>query len=171
MSTPLVLDGARWAHLTIDVHDAGSEDDVVARIAAALADAHHEAEGRPLATRVTLTGATMLHNQLVVRRETLEDDIRACAFQFGEDCWVEQLKVRTTLPPRPGATLSSAESLDLDQLLDGTTEDPEFATILAELIETVKAKLPKELQDDLLVGDPQKALAGEARAMLAGAVS
>ena len=168
--TSLALDGARWAHLTIDVRD-GSEDDVVARIAAALAGAHHEAEGRPLAIRVTLTGATLLHNQLVARRETLEDDIRARAFQLGDDCWVEQLKVRTTAPPRLVAALSSAESLDLDQLLDTAAEDPEFAEILAELIEMVKAKLPMELHDDLLAGNLHKALASEARALLTGALS
>jgi exonuclease SbcD len=164
----LALDGARWAHLTIDVHDADSEDGVVARIVAAMADAHHEAEGRPLAIRVTLTGATRLHDRLVARRETLEDDIRARAFQLGDDRWVEQLKIRTTAPPRP---LSSAESLDLHELLDTATEDPEFDVILAELIETVKAKLPLELHDDLLAGDLHKAIAGEARALLAGALS
>jgi exonuclease SbcD len=168
--TPLALDGARWAHLTVDVHHASSEGDVVACIAAALAGAHHEAEGRPLAIRLTLTGATLLHNQLVARREILEADFRARAFQLGDDCWVEQLKVRTTAPPRPVAALSSAESLYLDQLLDAAMEDPEFALILAELIETVRAKLPMELHDDLLAGDLHKALAGEARAVIAGAL-
>jgi exonuclease SbcD len=167
---PLTLDGARWAHLTIDIHHAGCEDDVVARVTAALAEAHQEAEGRPLAIRVTLTGANMLHNRLVARRELLEDDIRARALQFGDDCWIEQLKVRTSLPPRPVAALSSTESLDLDQLMDAVTEDPEFAVILAELIETVKAKLPKELHEELLAGDLQNVLAAEARALLAGAL-
>jgi len=169
--TPLALDGARWAHLTLDMTDTENEDDVVTRIADRLVDAHHEAEGRPHAIRVTLTGATTLHNQLVARRETLEGDIRARAFQLGDDCWVEQLKVKTTLPPRPAAALSSAEILDLDQMLDTATEDPKFAVMLAELIETVKAKLPKDLQDDLLVSDLQKALAVEARALLSGALS
>lgn len=169
--TPLALDGARWAHLTIDVHGAGNEDDVVARTVAALAGARHEAEGRPLAIRVTLTGATLLHNQMHARREALEDDIRARAFQLGDDCWVEQLKVRTTAPPRQGTDLSSAESLDLDQLLDAAAEDPEFAVILTELIETVKAKLPMELHDDLLSDDLHKVLTGEARALLTGALS
>jgi DNA repair protein SbcD/Mre11 len=169
--TPLALDGARWAHLTIDVHDANSEDDAVARIVAALADAHQEGEGRPLAIRVTLTGATLLHDQLVARRETLEDDIRARAFRLGDDCWVEQLKVRTTAPPRVVAALSSNESLNLDHLLDASTEDPEFLVMLAELIETVKAKLPMELHGDLLADDLHKLLGGEARALLSGVIT
>lgn len=169
--TPLALDGARWAHLTVDVHEADSEDDAVARIARALAVAHHEAEGRPLAIRLTLTGATLLHHQLIARREILEADIRARAFQLGDDCWVEQLKIRTTAPPRLVAALSSAESLDLDQLLDATMEDPEFAAILLDLIDTVKAKLPIDLHDELLAGDLHKALADEARAVITGALS
>jgi exonuclease SbcD len=168
---PMVLDGARWAHLTLDIPDADAEDEVVARITAAIADAHAGAEGRPLAIRVTLTGATALHNHLVARREWLEEDLRARALQFGDDCWIEQLKVRTTSPPRPLAQLSSEDSLDLDQLLDATLADAEFAATLADLIETVRAKLPKDLQDDLVADNPQQTLADEARALLAGALS
>jgi DNA repair exonuclease SbcCD nuclease subunit len=169
--TPVTLDGARWAQFAVDVANVGSESDVVARIAAAIAIMHGEADGRPLAIRVTLTGATPLHNQLVARRELLEGDIRAHAFQLSDDCWVEQLKVKTELPPRPVAALSVADSLDLDQLLDAAAADPEFASTLAELVETVKAKLPKELHEDLLAGDLQTALADEARALLSGVLS
>lgn len=169
--TPLALDAARWAHRTIDVHDLGCEDDVVSCVASALAEAHQAAEGRPLAVRLTLTGATILHNQLVARRELLEDDIRARALQLADDCWVEQLKVRTILPPRPVSALSPSESLDLDRLLDATIEDPEFAVLLAELIESVKAKLPKELHDDLLLDEQQMALSDEARALVVGTLS
>ncbi|WP_295845928.1 DNA repair exonuclease [Tardiphaga sp.] len=168
---PIVLDGARWAHLTLDIARADAEDEVVARITAAIADAHAGAEGRPLAIRVTLTGATALHNHLVARREWLEEDLRARALRFGDDCWIEQLKVRTTSPPRPLAQLSSEDSLDLDQLLDATLADAEFAATLADLIETVRAKLPKDLQDDLVADNPQQTLADEARALLAGALS
>jgi DNA repair exonuclease SbcCD nuclease subunit len=169
--TPLALDGARWAHLSLDIVDADSEDEVVARVTAAIADAHRDAERRPLAIRVTLTGATLLHNQLIARRELLEDDIRAHGLQFGDDCWVEQLKVRTTLPLRPGANLSAEDSLDLDRMLAEAAQDPEFAAAMAELIATVKSKLPKDLHDELSSGDLQNKLASEARALLSGALS
>jgi len=43
--------------------------------------------------------------------------------------------------------------------------------MLAELIETMKAKLPKDLHDELLTDDLQKKLADEARALLTGALS
>ncbi len=169
--TPLALDGARWAHLAMDMSDAVTEDDVMEQVTTAVADAHREAEGRPLAIRVTLSGATSLHNHLVARRELLEDDIRARALQFGDDCWIEQLKIKTTSPLRPATALSAEESLNLDQMLDAAINDPEFDAVLAELIKTVKEKLPKDLHDELLTDDLQNKLAEEARAMLSGALS
>ena len=111
----------------------------------------------------------ILHQRCVGRQSGFQ--ARRRAFQFGDDCWVEQLKVKTTLPTRPVAALPSAENLDLEQLLDNVTEDPEFKMVLAELIQTVKAKLPKDIQEEFLAEDLQKKLAEEARALLSGALS
>lgn len=168
---PLALDHARWDHLDLAVADAITEDDVTALITTAIADAHAAAESRPLAIRITLTGATSLHHQLMARREWLEDDMRARALQFSDACWVEQLKIKTSMPPRPVAALSADDSLDLDLMLAAASDDPEFAVILTELIDTVKAKLPKDLQDELLADDPQQTLASDVRALLGGALS
>lgn len=172
---PLALDHARWAHLDIDVSDAVTDDDVAARVTSAIADAHMIAESRPLAIRITLRGTTSLHNHLVARRDVLEDDMRARALQFADDCWVEQLKIKTVMPSRPVTALSAEDSLDLDQMLGAAIEDPEFEQIVADLIETVKTKLPKDLHESLneeLSGDElQKRLAEDARAMLGGALT
>ncbi|RYX91775.1 MAG: DNA repair exonuclease, partial [Bradyrhizobiaceae bacterium] len=111
------------------------------------------------------------HHQLMARREWLEDDMRARALQFSDDCWVEQLKIKTSMPPRPVTALSADDSLDLDLMLAAASDDPEFAVILTELIDTVKAKLPKDLQDELLADDPQQTLASDVRALLGGALS
>lgn len=168
---PLVLDSARWAHLTIDVANAANEAAVIEQISAELAGAHAQGGGRPLAVRITLAGATMLHNQLVARREPLQDDARASGFRISDDCWVEQLKLKTTLPQRSAAPLSQAESLDVDALLEEAANDPGFSADLAELIEAVKARLPKDLHDGLSDADMLKTLAGDARALLTGASS
>jgi exonuclease SbcD len=169
--TPLSLDVARWAHLTVDVASADREADVIARVAAELAGLQAQSEGRPLAVRVTLVGATALHNCLVARRDVLQDDVRASAFQIAADCWIEQVKVKSTLPPQPSAALSASESLDIDDLLAEAASDPEFAAVLAELTEAVKAKLPKDLHDELSQSDTLRALADDARALLAGELS
>jgi hypothetical protein len=169
--TPLALDGARWAHLSIDVADLTSEADVMTRIRATMNSALEQSEGRPLAVRITLVGATELHGRFVARREALQDDIRAGGFQLSADCWVEQLKIKTTVPPRPSATSSAAERLDAEHLLSEAANDPEFATILAELIETIKTRLPKDLHGELSRSDALQTLAEDARALLAGELS
>jgi DNA repair exonuclease SbcCD nuclease subunit len=166
--TPLALDGARWAHLTVDVTDAADDTQVTTRIMGDLTRLHARSERRPLAVRVTLTGVTALHNHLVARRDVLQDEVRAGGFQLAEDCWVEQLKVKTSLPARPLATLSASESLDVDALLLEVAGDPAFAVSLSDLIETVKAKLPKDLQAEFSESDALKSLADDARAIIGG---
>jgi exonuclease SbcD len=169
--TPLALDGARWAHVAIDIGNAGSETDILARIADGMADAHAASDGRPLALRITLTGATPLHNHLVARREWLQDDVRGSGFQLSSDCWVEQLKIKTTMPERIEAALSAADALDVDALLAEAAVDPEFVAVLSELTELIKARMPKDLHDDLQTSEVLTALAADARALLAGELS
>jgi DNA repair exonuclease SbcCD nuclease subunit len=167
--TPLHLDGARWAHVVVDVSEATSEAEAVARVREALADSHAQGEGRPLAARVTLTGASPLHNHLVARREALQDELRACGFQLASDCWVEQLKIRTAPPAKP--LLDAADALDVEALLAAAAADPEFAACVGELIESVTARLPADLQAALLESDALRRLAQDAPALLAGELS
>ncbi|WP_299804648.1 DNA repair exonuclease [Tardiphaga sp.] len=166
---PLVFDGARWAHETVDVSGAENETDVIAGIGAALEALHGRSDGRPLAVRVTLSGTTPLHSHLVARREILQDEARAAGFRIAEDCWVEQLKLTTSAPQRAAAELSPADSLDVDDLLAAAAADPAFAEALAETMKSIIDKLPhdlrKELSDD---PDRLKRLADDARDYLAG---
>jgi hypothetical protein len=109
-----------------------------------------------------------LHNQLVARREALQDDLRAAGFQLAADCWVEQLKLKTALPSRPLAALSQTDALDVDRVVAEAATGPEFAAVLAELSEAIKAKLPKDLHDAFDRSDALQTLADDARALLAG---
>jgi len=167
--TPLHLDVARWAHLTVDVSGTASEAEALAQVRDALAESQAQGEGRPLAARVTLTGESSLHNHFVARREALQDELRACGFQLASDCWVEQLKIRTSPPAKP--LLAAADALDVEALLAGAAADPEFAACLAELIETVTAKLPTDLHAALMESDAVRRLAQDAPALLAGELS
>lgn len=169
--TPLVLDGARWAHLEIDIGGVDDEADVLARIDAALIDAHRAAEDRPLTARVTLRGTTPLHNHLIARREALQDNLRASGFRIAEDCWIEQLKIKTTAPQRVAASLSDTETLDIDAMLREAAADPDFAVTLDRLIKEIEDRLPKDLRDALREADTLATLSDDARALLAGALS
>lgn len=167
--TPLALDGARWAHLEIDVGGIEAEADIITRIDAALMEAHSTAESRPLAARVTLHGATPLHNDLVARREALQDDLRAGGFRIADDVWIEQLKIRTTAPQRVAIAPPDAETLDIDAMLREAAADPDFTATLEQLIKEIEDKLPKDLRDELRKSDALAALSDDARALLAGA--
>jgi exonuclease SbcD len=169
--TPLALDAARWAQLNVDVSGHETEQDVLTRVAGALAQAHEEAAGRPLAVRVTLTGMTTHHAQFVSRREALQDEIRAVGFAVGGDCWVEQLKIKTSPPLRPTVPLTANEALDIDSLLEQAASDPDFASVLAELTEAVTIKLPKDLQDEFARSDLLKTISADAQAVLIGEMS
>jgi hypothetical protein len=46
--SPVAMDGARWAHLSIDVADISSDAELMSRIGAALGEAHTRGEGPPL---------------------------------------------------------------------------------------------------------------------------
>lgn len=167
--TPLVLDGARWAHLEIDLTGISDDTALQASLHDALAASHAQCDGRPLAARLTLTGTTALHNHLIAKRETLQDELRAFGFQLAADCWVEQLKVRTAPPPRP--VLQGPDALDVSALLAEVAADPEFAATISELLETVQAKLPKDLHDALATPELTQRLAQDAAALLAGELS
>ncbi|MGX9391548.1 metallophosphoesterase [Nitrobacteraceae bacterium UC4446_H13] len=169
--TPLVLDGPRWAHLEIDVGGIDDETNIVARIDAALIAAHGEAETRPLAARVTLRGATPLHNRLVARREELQDELRAGGFRIAEDCWIEQLKIKTSPPPRTTTISSDTDTLDIDDMLREAAADPDFAATMERLTKEIEDKLPKDLRDELRKADTLASLSDDARALLAGALS
>ncbi|MCG6205795.1 metallophosphoesterase [Rhodopseudomonas sp. HC1] len=169
--TPLALDGARWAHLTIDITGAAEETQVPALVSERLAELHAQSDGRALAVRVTLTGATPLHGRLLARREALQDDLRAGALHLAADCWIEQLKIKTTLPAQAATAQPERSDIDVGALLAEGAQHPALATALAELTETIKSKLPRDLQDEFAASDVLGSLSDDARALLAGELS
>lgn len=166
--SPLVLDGARWAHLALDIAGVNDEAEITARIDAALAETHREGDGRPLAVRVSLQGVTPLHDRLVARRDDMQDEVRAAGFRVAGDCWIEQFRIRTR-PPQRAPTAASSDSLDIDELLREAANDPEFAAALERLVKDIEDRLPKDLRTKLREADALAALGDDARALLAGA--
>jgi len=160
---PVAIDAARWAHESVDVSAAVDEPEALALIAEALQRAHLQADGRPLAARITLTGETPAHARLVAHREALEAEARARGFEIGADCWVERLRVATQ-PPPPRALSAEPDGLDVEALIAAAAAEPEFAAVVAELRRAVVEKLPTVLREELALGD----VAALARDFLAG---
>jgi exonuclease SbcD len=169
--TPLALDGARWDHLSVDVSDDATEADMFDSMKTALQAAQAASAGRPLAARITLTGTTPLHNKLIARHEELLDDLRAAGFQAASDCWVEQIKIKTSAPGLTAHRTTVAESIDVEDLLSAAATDQKFAAELTNLVKTVADKMPKDLRDEFAQSEAVKTLAADARAMLLGRLS
>jgi exonuclease SbcD len=168
---PIALDAARWGHVEIDVVDAADEGEILTRIEAGVGAEHALAEGRPLALRVTLRGATPLHARLVARREAIEEDARAVGFRFADDLWIEALKLDTRAPPLAHSTLADADALDVAALIAAAAEDAEFAQTLTGLIADIDAKLPRELRGEISAEPADLTrLAEDARDLLGGAL-
>jgi DNA repair protein SbcD/Mre11 len=147
----MTLDAARWGHALVDLAACADELQAFARIEGALAAEHAGAEGRPLALRLTLTGATPLHARLAARRAAIEADLRAIAFRFSEDFWIESVKLATRAPAQrlQSAASDDTDALDVEALIARAAADPEYAQALAELAGQIAAKAPAELREAL----------------------
>lgn len=90
------LDVVRWSRLEIDLTGQDRPDDALARIADGLAEALAEADGRMLAARVVVVGATRAHDAFVREPERWVHDVRNLASDLGEPgIWLERLEFAT----------------------------------------------------------------------------
>ncbi len=144
------LDVVRWHHLHLDLSHCERRDAFDRALRTALDQALAEADGRPLALRLTLHGRTPLHRELHREQQQAESQIQLdLAAYYGEQVWLEQLRMETT-PPRaeqpqregddPTATLLQA--LDHLKTQPARLLDGECGTLLHELAQ----KLPPILQ-------------------------
>jgi DNA repair exonuclease SbcCD nuclease subunit len=101
-----VVDAFRWARVAADLTGAETEEAALAAVQTALTAAVAAAEGRGLAVRVTLSGATTLHGRL--DRTGLREKVLNEARQLASLVWIESVEVRT----RPAASAALAERGD-----------------------------------------------------------
>lgn len=139
---PVVVDRARWAHLTVDLTDVAEESVALRRVEDAVRPVAQEAEGRLVALRITLSGETPLHGGFSGGRKRLADECLAAIQRVGADIWLEAVKLATTPPAAVGAPGLELKSIDLAALLGGVSDDPELATRAKALVETIENKLP-----------------------------
>jgi DNA repair exonuclease SbcCD nuclease subunit len=91
------LDVFRWCSLEVPVADDRDLDSALERFANALSASLQAADGRPIAARVTLTGATPLHERLLTDSERVRQGVIAEGRQHGIDAvWIESVVIGTT---------------------------------------------------------------------------
>jgi DNA repair exonuclease SbcCD nuclease subunit len=135
------LDVVRWARVSVDLSGVADFDDAVRHAREKLGEAVEEAEGRTLAMRIELTGATELHGTLCSRPDRMEAELHACADEFGEGAvWIERVRIGTR------AVVSLAELSE---------RDPLTKVVVEALGESVDMALPAEVVEMLSVLPPE----------------
>ncbi|MEJ7729899.1 MAG: metallophosphoesterase [Polyangiaceae bacterium] len=166
------LDVVRWAHCRVDVGAAADAAEAVDLVRGALEEAGEAAEGRALAARITLEGATHAHGALHAGEERLLNEVRLVATDVGADAWVERLVVRTRGMADAAELAEQADAVgELVRSLRAIGDDPAALGALGEALAELSMKLPpilREGDDALGLDDPARIAAalGEVEAMI-----
>lgn len=163
------VDVARWCDLIVEIDseccDLYTLLDVVAK---QVRRAASEADGKPLAVRLTLSGATDLHWKLIGDQETLRAEMEATLLAISDEIMLEKLRIKTTEPR--AETVPDQDHQDMVFELMKEVESPEIMERLDEEFEkqlaTLRNKLPNNkdiFPDANELGD----ILAEAKGMLA----
>ena len=167
------LDVLRWACLEIDLARSETRAQALTRIGEGLQAAAAEAEGRLLAARLRLTGASALHGELQRHLPALRAECIARAqVELGDAVWIEEVEL-ATVPRYDLEELAARDDLTrivLETLDAAAADDLEPPAEAAEMLRLLPAELRTDLEADLR---PQRcaALLDEVRAILLEALS
>jgi DNA repair exonuclease SbcCD nuclease subunit len=143
------LDEVRWVHVVFDAARAASSDDVVDGVREQLSSEVADAEGRLVAARVSVTGASRAHAALSLNWQRFQNEIRAASLDVGrESAWVEKI-VQNTRPEGDPLLLRARNDPvgALLRALDELRSDATDLSALSEELAELKRKLPRELLD------------------------
>lgn len=145
------LDVVRWAELSVDLAGCETDSDALHRINVAMESAVSEAEGRLVAARIALSGATSLHGSLHREQQRWHAEVLAMAQNQGsESIWIEQVKISTT-PVYDVAELATRDALTktvLDSLSDTTELQPTQQTEISSMLELLPSEVRREVEAD-----------------------
>ncbi|UFW48164.1 MULTISPECIES: metallophosphoesterase family protein [Bradyrhizobium] len=146
----LHTDVVRWAQIDVPVGACAQFGDVVDEIKYKIDAATRNAEGRLLACRIQLTGASALHGELLASETQLLAEARAASLALGEEiAWIASV----TNVTQPASTMSGAmdqEALnDLNVLLSQAAGDSELQAQIANELGELIRKLPHDAALDV----------------------
>lgn len=158
------LDLVRWAVRRIDARSIAAVDELYDRVAAELKAAVVEADGRTVAVRLHLLGASPLHGHVRARSEHVLNECRALANVFGAGrLWVEKVLIDTRQAASEEGTLTRDDALGgLLRSVRGLQLDDERMTAFRAELAELRGKLPPQLRIAAEGLDPTDARAVEA---------
>lgn len=95
--THLSLDVLRWELCEVEASELESFDEIMDKAREVLEQKYQHADGRFLAVRFRIHGATKVHQELIVNKEHFINNIRSLSLEVGlGDVWVEKVKIETS---------------------------------------------------------------------------
>lgn len=137
----LIVDRVRFCEISLD---AAPHDDAPALLRAVESRARDEAgraEGRLLALRVILTGATALHGRLAADPAQWRLEVEAAAQRASDDIALERLLIETRAVAAP-ALAAAGRDFDFAALLDECLEDKDLREAALAALATIDARMP-----------------------------
>ena len=168
--SPLIVDVARWARLTVEATGTATPEEVIARAEAAMRPLAAEAGERPLALRLTMAGETPAHRRIAADRDGFAAELQAAADRVGAALFVEKVIVETR-EPQAGSPTPAIGLVDPVARVEEAAADPVFAAAFAAAAEEIAGKLPDELREaiaELQEGEGAAQFRREARDLALG---
>lgn len=155
------LDVVRFCQLQVDATPAETLGDVAQRVKHALREQLNAADGRLLAARVHVTGATRAHAELARDPERARAQVQSSANEIqGGDVWLEDVRFQTETALDRAALAARDDALgQLIRSLDASDQDEALLRELSEELSELMRALPAELRDPdfgLDVSDPRE---------------
>jgi DNA repair exonuclease SbcCD nuclease subunit len=170
---PIVFDFVRWEDCIVDVSARSSYDGCLDACREALASVTPDT-GPAYAIRVSFTGTTALHGELLKKSVGLTNDVRGLSYMIsGRDIWIEKVKIATSPKIRRIAPASAGIAGEVGKVLADLAADPSVLTtnfgsptpVLASLKEKLAAAGGTDV-DDLLSPDALRGALTDAGEML-----
>lgn len=143
------LDILRWSLCEVDASGAADLDEILERAKQAIEPEIANAEGKLLAVRFLVSGACPAHNSIVTFQESLINNLRQLATDFGSgNLWVEKVKIETRRMVNKDEVLSfpPVESL-IEYIRELEGNEKAIGELLSEF-DAIRKALPAELYEE-----------------------
>lgn len=143
---PVALDVLRWVLCRVDVTDTAALREVWERIRPAIASELAAADGRIIAMRIRLEGASQVAAALAADPEHVAQQCKAIGAELaGEDLWIERVENAVTSKRDLDAALADDNPLaNLLNAIIATSHHPDDIDDLPDILAGLRQKIPHE---------------------------
>ena len=144
------LDVVRWASISVDVTGTIDYPALLDLIRDHIVESAQQTDGRPLALRLTVTGATPLHSKLILERAAFREDVETLIATLSHDVWLEKLRLETAPPVAP-ETVDPTVAGKLDLEVARLSQDDAISQVLEARLAEIRTKLPAGAHADTFI--------------------